>query len=264
VLDKIFKLDMRRVWKEHKELISYGYKHSLIKDFFNNDYRKDSYKKWAEEPKIRAKKEDCDFSDNTPGNSLREIFIEKIYDFPDFIPKKGDVVIDVGGSYGDTVIWYAKKFGAKVIAFEPLKDVYEILLKNIELNKADVIAYNIVLGNGKNINGKRQGNMLAIGNEEKFEIKTLDSFSIQKADILKIDVEGFEYEVLEGAEETNIKNKPKIILEAHTYKLKEKCINYLNSLGYKLIIEGRVTKSDKFDHVENLFFSFYGSNSLFL
>ncbi len=68
-------------------------------------------------------------------------------------------------------------------------------------------------------------------------------------------MEGFEYDVLEGAKETIAKCKPKIILETHTYELKEKCTNYLNSLGYKLAIKGKATKSDKFDHVVNLFFS---------
>ncbi len=152
--------------KEHKELISYGYEHSLIKDLLNKGYRKMSYQKWHEYPKIKSEKEGCLFTNDTPIPSLKEVFVEGIYNFPDFVPKNGDVVLDVGASYGDTAIWYAKKFGAKVIAFEPLKDVYEILLKNIELNNADVIAYNIALGNGKNINGQRQGNMLAIGEKK--------------------------------------------------------------------------------------------------
>ncbi|MGC9123924.1 MAG: FkbM family methyltransferase [Thermoplasmata archaeon] len=247
-------VNVRWKLKEHKELISYGYKHSLIKDFFDNNYRKDSYKKWAEEPKIRAKKEGCDFSDDTPGNSLREIFIEKIYDFPDFIPKKGDVVIDVGASYGDTAIWYAKKFGAKVMAFEPLKDIYEILLKNIDLNKADVIAYNIALGNGKNINGKRQGNMLAIGNEEKFETKRLDDFEFERVDLIKIDVEGFELDVLEGAKKTIMKHRPKIILEVHSKDLFKGCTEFLKKLDYKIEYYGRKIKNKDMDLVQNLFF----------
>ena len=72
--------------------------------------------------------------------SLREIFTQGIYNIEGFTPAKGQVVSDVGDNYGDSSIWCAKKFGARVVAFEPLKDVFSELEKNKELNSPDVIA----------------------------------------------------------------------------------------------------------------------------
>ncbi len=79
-------------------------------------------------------------------------------------------------------------------------------------------AYNVALGTGKNIGGMRHENMLVKGYKNNFETRTLDSFNLEKVDILKIDVEGFECDVVEGAINTISKHKPKIILKMHGSK----------------------------------------------
>ena len=45
------------------------------------------------------------------------------------------------------------------------------------------------------------------------EVCTLDSFDIQRADLVKIDVEGSELEVVKGGRETLLRCKPILILE---------------------------------------------------
>lgn len=123
--------------------------------------------------------------------SLREIFTQGIYNIEGFTPAKGQVVLDVGANYGDSSIWWAKKFGAKVVAFEPLNDVFIELEKNIELNCADVIAYNVAIGNGEEISGNSQGRMFSAGGDLKIKTKRLDDYSFDRVDLLKIDVEIF-------------------------------------------------------------------------
>ena len=68
---------------------------------------------------------------------------------------------------------------------------------------------------------------------------TLDSYSFKRVDLLKIDVEGFELDVLLGAENTIRQFKPRIIIETHSKELRKKCHAFLSSLGYSLKVEGR-------------------------
>ena len=137
-------------------------------EFLSRGYRKSTYEKWKELPLIKAVSDGFIFSERTPKGALREIFVEEIYNVKGFTPQKNQTVIDVGANYGDSAIWWSKKFGAKVIAFEPLDDVFKILEENITLNKADVKAYNMALGNGSDISGNSEGTMLIKGGNVKF------------------------------------------------------------------------------------------------
>jgi FkbM family methyltransferase len=163
----------------------------------------------------------------------------------------------VGANYGDSAIWWAKKFGAKVVAFEPLNDVFIELEKNVELNSVDVVAYNVAIGNGEEIAGKSKGGMFSARGDLKIKTKRLDDYSFDRVDLLKIDVEGFEYEVLKGAENTINKFKPRIIIETHSIALRRTCDQYLLNHGYSLRQEGRTVtvKAPGMDRVTNLFYA---------
>lgn len=226
-------------------------------DLLSKKYRKESFKKWNNlYAEVLKSKYGIIISENTPGIIFKEIFFYNIYNIKDFTPKKDQVVIDVGVYYGDSAIWWAKFFNANVIAFEPNKKVFDIMQENIKLNNLEnkITAYNVALGNGKEQSYTLQGQMFAKSNSgERIETKRLDDFSFNQIDILKIDVEGFEYEVLEGAVNTITKFKPKIILEVHSKELKKKCLEFLKGKGYIIYKYGRVTKNKDMNYVQNLF-----------
>ena len=74
---------------------------------------------------------------------------------------------------------------------------------------------------------------------------SLDDFCrenrLEKLDFIKIDTDGHEFEVLNGARETIAKYRPQIIFEIGLYVMQEKNIdfsfytNYFGSLGYHLL-----------------------------
>ena len=78
--------------------------------------------------------------------------------------------------------------------------------------------------------------------EELIEFRTLDSYNLNKCDFTKIDVDGSEIKVLEGAIKTIRKFRPIIILECHRDNF-SKLNKLLKPLNYK--IKG-ITKKENF------------------
>ena len=192
-----------------------------------------------------------------------ETVINRQYEiFKDFIPRKNDVVIDVGAFYGDYSIIWSKLYGAKVLAFEPSYFNYILARANITLNKANVDIVKFAIGNDDktfSMHGNDMVNNFNIGEEQIGEMIRLDTilylYMYERVDLIKIDVEGFELEVLVGAEKTLNDFKPKIILETHTSDLKRIAIRYLKNLGYELKHIGREhTGSGAMDLISEMYF----------
>ncbi|SVC57291.1 uncharacterized protein METZ01_LOCUS310145, partial [marine metagenome] len=76
------------------------------------------------------------------------------------------------------------------------------------------------------------------GETEKIEVKALDKVlpEIEKVGLIKIDVEGYEFKVLQGAEKTIRNNMPIILFEQHEYDFTNSTspsIEFLKKVGYK-------------------------------
>ncbi len=128
--------------------------------------------------------------------------------------KDADLFIDVGANIG-TYSLIAAKNGIKTIAYEPVPNNFDSLIKNIELNELAHLIKPFKFGLGTddsvivfNYNPVKPGasgvNLIKkYGTKEKVEIKNFDNLQINelknvKKVVVKIDVEGMELEVLKG------------------------------------------------------------------
>ena len=182
----------------------------LFPVYYNDDYSKDFVKS--------VDKIMCD----GPYGYTDELFDVKV--------KSGDVVIDAGAWIGDFSA-YASYKGATSYAFEPVESNYKLLCKTKDLNNNNIgkiipvqsglgdtvqevvmcisndssIAYSIVTNNENNSQIY-----------EQIKITTLDSFvesnNIKKIDFIKADIEGFERNLLLGAQKTLKKHAPKLAI----------------------------------------------------
>ena len=159
------------------------------------------------------------------------------------------VFIDIGAHIG-TYTWSIAPYCKEVIAFEPTKHNYNILCGNIALANLShkVTTYNTPLSYQEKecvfyerdedggTNGLATPYLEGSDDSYKITTKTLDSFVIENIGLIKIDVEGHEYEVLQGAKRTIIQNGyPPILFECWNIpELKEKLFIYLQDMGYSV------------------------------
>lgn len=156
--------------------------------------------------------------------------------------KGGGIALDVG-SYTGLYSMVAIGAGADMAyAFEPNPVVFDRLSDNLEANGITaVLASNVAVGSRPgtvkmdNINGRPKltsaGRVIKGGDTPMVVIdKAIPGDHNVKA--MKIDVEGAEPDVIEGAAETIARCKPMMIVEVLTHDMTHKVVNLLESLGY--------------------------------
>jgi len=135
--------------------------------------------------------------------------------------RPSDLFIDVGANIGAYTILASGEIGAKSISIEPIPSTYKNLTDNIIINgiQNKVQALNIGLGSEKKVIKFTKSldtvNHVAMENEKDtldVEVDTLDSVTNLTPNLIKIDVEGFETEVLNGADNLLSNNELKAII----------------------------------------------------
>ena len=202
--------------------------------------------------------------------------------------KPSDFCIDIGANIGAFSIFFAKK-SFKVTSFEPISFNCKLLalssnlnsINNIQIENTIISDFNgeckFLIANESGLSGiisddienhkeylKKTYNDFA---KEIITIKsrTLDSFDIERVDIMKIDVEGAELKVIKGATNTLLRCKPRILMiecEDKTLKLYKnslkELVNHLKNINYYpyLLISGELYPFDinYKNKAENLFF----------
>ena len=167
-----------------------------------------------------------------------------------------NIAIDIGANIG---LWSRDltSFFSMTYCFEPNINCLDCLKKNINTNKAEI--YNLALGSvtstdylfspsnsggssfinrtkflGHDTSGKEIWDKFDKEvPKNKVKIKSLDSFSFNDVDFIKIDVQNYELEVLKGAIETLENNSPIICIEVNNERSEE--ISFLKKLNYSII-----------------------------
>jgi len=160
-----------------------------------------------------------------------------------------DKFCDIGANVGAYTLLASGYIGAKSIAFEPVPSTFSILEKNILLNQLQkkVTLHNKALGNQ---NGEMKftvdydtvNHAIAENEFEKNSINVkmeqLDNFIDYEPILLKIDVEGFEREVIEGGKELLDRETTKAIIielngSGERYNFRDQDIHhYLKTVGF--------------------------------
>lgn len=156
--------------------------------------------------------------------------------------KQWRVCLDIGSNIGQWTRPLSKKFES-VVCFEPNPNFRECFEKNIQEKNVLLWPYGL---SDKEHKAKQDFNSTVLQQEDgDIDCRTLDSFGLTNVDFVKIDVDGFEIPLLNGARETLSKNNPVINIEMKRDKRTDivvKCESILKDLGYKF---QKRTKSDE-------------------
>lgn len=152
------------------------------------------------------------------------------------------VILDVGGNIGTHSIYYSK-FG-HVHSFEPNPIAFECLVHNMQGTNSTL--YNVAVGaeNGfVSMSEVEDGNYGAVYTQPHGEIPviTIDSMQLDACDFIKIDCEGDEVAVLQGAAETIKTFKPIMCIESNPSTLVRKGLS-ANDLIAAIHLLGYTTK----------------------
>jgi FkbM family methyltransferase len=193
---------------------------------------------------------------------------------------KNSVFIDIGANIGLYSLYASKKITekGKIISFEPFSKNHKTLVKNVEINQIDnIIVEKIAIGNEeKQVNlhyneAERNLGMVTTNpnqgaKQEAVNATSLDTYlenkKISRLDLIKIDIEGYEYQALSGMRKTLQKFKPSLLIEILDDK--EDLSNYkrieelLLSFGYrKYYIDdlGKLSQISSYSNRKNYIFS---------
>jgi FkbM family methyltransferase len=162
--------------------------------------------------------------------------------------RPGMVAVDVGANIGTHTVCFAQSVGpsGRVFAFEPQSMLHQVLRGNVALNACrNVVAENKALGARPGsiivpwLDYAREGNFgaLELGawtQGETIALAPLDSYALDPCHLIKIDAEGVERDVLEGASATVARHQPLLYVENNKPERSKELIQWLLANHYRL------------------------------
>lgn len=127
-----------------------------------------------------------------------------------------EVFLDCGAAFGDTATQFLSLFGGKVYAYEPDDLEYQKLLHTVKGNP-DIITVHAGLGDAVctrrfNNSSFDIGGTFEEGGNQAAQVQTIDLSLSEVPTFIKMDIQGYELNALQGAEETIRQHKPKMAI----------------------------------------------------
>ena len=163
-----------------------------------------------------------------------------------------DVVFEAGSNIGAHTVPLAK-MAKQVVAWEPQRHLYHLLCGNLALNNChNVSAYPAALGAAQghlyppkldydelfNFGGvplrRSWSDEVKFENADPVVVYTIDQLQVKELKLLKVDVEGMEVDVVNGAKATIVRCRPYLYLE-DTEEGNQPLYDLVGSLGYRVI-----------------------------
>lgn len=193
---------------------------------------------------------------NVPGREAIEL-VRSYAQFADYYPNceletkgwcgrnvgRDWVVLDCGANVGYySVLFSQLARDGRVYSFEPTA-TYDLLVANLEHNECGNVEP-LRVGLGRETGVKQEGIFRIWGQEpdvEEFQFTSVDDFVVERGlerlDCIKIDVDSYDFEVLQGAEKTLERLNPWILIEVN-YALRKRGVEeatvykWLGERGY--------------------------------
>jgi FkbM family methyltransferase len=152
--------------------------------------------------------------------------------------------VDIGAHVGLWSYFMVQDFDS-VDAFEPMLEHCQCLLTNVTSPKLTL--HHVALGDYRgHVRMQQQpghsgGTFVSQQDEGELVImRPLDSYALTEVDLIKIDVEGYERPIIEGALSTILRERPVIIVEqvgnlSQRYGYPHTAVERLHELGYELV-----------------------------
>jgi FkbM family methyltransferase len=187
---------------------------------------------------------------------LKDEYVGKsIHNYGEYNPEETEKIIslagsglclDIGANIG-CITQALMQSDKDVVAFEPQPEVFKLLQENMSFSekKLKCRAINAAVGDKvgevemPKVYYSAKGNFGGLGigmtgvyGTYKVPCVTIDSYGFSNVSFMKIDVEGYETEVLEGATETILKYRPVLYIEDDRIENRSKLRKKISDLGY--------------------------------
>ena len=164
------------------------------------------------------------------------------------VVQPGSLVVEVGANLGAHTVFLARHVtpSGTVVAFEPQRIIFQTLCANLALNSIrNVFCFQQAVGAKRGslvvppLDYTRENNFggLHLGSYqtgETVQVMRLDDVVLTACHFLKIDVEGMEREVIEGATELITRFKPVMYVENEDPDKSDALVRLIDSLSYKM------------------------------
>jgi FkbM family methyltransferase len=185
-----------------------------------------------------------------------EIWKARVYDDARLPIGVGDVVIDIGAHIGAFAVRAARlAHRGQVYAYEASSNNYALLTKNRQLNGLEnlhvtnravsnrhgMLPFYTVAGNGA------LGSLVQTMNDSREQVQAMPftdiiaEHGIERVDLLKVDVEGAEYDILLNGPDDMLAKVQRVVLEYHEFRGEERShrdlVQLLRAHGFHVVVE---------------------------